>query len=151
MTRDISKYIFYGIILISYLIMQTHLKEMPQLVVLSIATIMISIGSEKVFLFRAFNFVLLMIFTFCLVFQSIYFVWNWINPNRGLTKIDGKMVQLGMDLSGIPIGVLSLIISLIVAIINLNINKKNTLKVERQLAIVTIITSSMIFIYFELI
>jgi hypothetical protein len=131
--------------------MQTHLKEMPQLVVLSIATIMISIGSEKVFLFRAFNFVLLMIFTFCLVFQSIYFVWNWINPNRGLTKIDGKMVQLGMDLSGIPIGVLSLIISLIVAIINLNINKKNTLKVERQLAIVTIITSSMIFIYFELI
>ncbi|AEA42156.1 hypothetical protein [Fluviicola taffensis] len=132
--------------------MQTHLKEMPQLVVISIAIIILILSKlEGSVLFRAFNFILLMIFTYCFVFQSIYLLWNWINPNRGLTELDGKMVHVGMDLSGIPIGLVSLIIAVIVSIINLKNNKGNSIKIERYLAIATIISSSLIFIYFELI
>lgn len=102
-------------------------------------------------LFRAFNFILIMIFTYCFIFQSIYIFWNWINPNRGLIEVNGKMAHVGMDLSGIPIGIVSLIIALIVSIFNFNKNKDNSIKIERHLAIATIISSSLIFIYFELI
>lgn len=150
MIKDVSKYIFYGILMISYLIMQTHLKEMPQLIVISIAIILLILSKLKMnALFRASNFILILIFTYCFVFQSIFLLWNWINPSRGLTEIDGKMVHI-MDLSGIPIGFFSLIIAVIVSIINLKSNKKNSMKIERYLAITTIISSSLLFIYFEL-
>ena len=124
----------------------------PQLVVISVAIILVILSRvEQLVLFRAFHFMLITIFTFCFVFQSMYVVWNWMDPNRGLAEVDGKMVRVGMDISGIPIGAFSLIIAILVALMNLNANKRNAIKVETHLAIATIITSGLVFIYFELI
>jgi hypothetical protein len=152
LNRNISKSILYGILLISFLIIQTRLKEMPQIAVISIAITMVLLNRlEQIVMFRVFNFILLLIFIFCFVFQSIYLLRDWVEPNRGISDVNGKMVHIGMDISGIFVGFFSFIIATIGTVVNLNNNKYQSIKIENYLAIATLISSSLIFIYFELI
>lgn len=144
------RYIFYAIILIAYLIFQTGLKEKPQIWLLTVAGAMILLYHlKRNIIFRFFNLVLITVLMWSFVFQIFYFLWDWINPNRGQIMVDGRMERV-MDMSGLFVGGLSFAIALIFALVNWNINKKKSIQPEYHLAIATFLLSGGIFAYFEL-
>jgi hypothetical protein len=77
-------------------------------------------------------------------------VLDWTDPSRGLVEINGRMVRIGMDMSGVVVGFVCFIIALIFAIAHFVNNSKKSIKPENHLAIATLISSSVIFIYYEL-
>ncbi len=131
--------------------MQANLKEMPQLVVLAIAAVIVVLNHYKLkLIFRLFSSVLLGVFFFSLIFQTYYLILNWADPDRGLVEIEGGMVRVGMDMSGIVVGFVCSLIALIYAISHFVNNKGKTIQPENHLAIATLISSSVVFVYFEL-
>ena len=131
--------------------MQAGLKEIPQLVVLVIAGVIVVLHHYSLkLIFRLFSSVLLGIFFFSLTFQTYYLILDWADPDRGLVEINGRMVRVGMDMSGIFVGFLCLLVALIYTISHFVNNKGKSIEIENHLAIATLIISSIVFVYFEI-
>jgi len=125
---------------------------MPQVIVISIAGLMLLFYHFRlVRFFRALTFILFAIFIYSFVFQTIDLIWVWLHPNWGLIEIDGKLVRTGMDHSGLFIGFISLIISFVSSILHLNLNKNKSTTPEYHLAIGTIVSVAIVFLYLEII
>jgi hypothetical protein len=144
-------YIFYFILLAFFLKMQIHLKVLPQFFIFSLAAIMIlNYHLKFVVIFRVAAFILLFIFGFCFIFQCIYFIWDFYEPNRGLVIINGKKRAL-MDVSGVFVVFFSFIITLVVSIVNLIHSKNKSIASIYHLAIGTVVCTLIVFIYTEII
>lgn len=147
---NLPRYLFYLLLLVFWLMIQTKLKEMPQVAVLLLAIAIVSMNLLKsLTLFRIFHFVLLMILAYSFVFQSVYLLWDLINPNRGWIEVDGEVVR-AMDMSAILVVPLSFIAALILAAVNFNKNRNKSVEPEYHLSIATLVASSIVFAYFEL-
>lgn len=144
-------YIFYFILLSFFLKMQIHLKVLPQFFIISLATFMIlNYHLKMVLMFRFAAFILLFTFGFCFIFQFIYFIWDFLEPNRGLIVINGKKRSV-MDISGVFVVFFSFIISLVVSIVNLIHSKNKSITSTYHLAIGTVVCTLIVLIFTEII
>ena len=144
-------YIFYFILLAFFLKMQIHLKVLPQFFIISLAAFMIlNYHLKLVVMFRVATFILLFIFGFCFIFQFIYFIWDFLEPNRGLIIVNGKKRAV-MDVSSVIVVFFSCIISLVVSIVNLIHSKNKSITSTYHLALGTLVSALIVLGYKELI
>ena len=142
LVKIISKYIFYALLLVSFLLVQADLKETPQYIALVIFFITFSLKllNQKTF-FKIAYFIFMLVLFHAFAFHIVRIIY----PSKSLTES-----HVGMDISGVYVAILSSIIAVILTVINFNNNKNSSLRIEKHLVIATSLSSSVIFIYFEL-
>ncbi|PKR81613.1 hypothetical protein CW751_03560 [Brumimicrobium salinarum] len=124
---------------------------MPQLVVISLAAAMLILYYFKlILLFKVLASVLISIFSYSALFQVIMFLIYWIDPNRGKVEINGEMMGLGMDLTGVFVGAFCFVIASIIGVIHFRSLKNSSLVPEKQLNVASLIICSIVFIATEL-
>jgi hypothetical protein len=149
--KILYNYIFYSILIAFFLKMQIHLKVLPQFFIISLAAFMIlNYHLKMILMFRVAAFILLFIFGFCFIFQFIYFIWDFLEPDRGLIIVNGKKRAV-MDISGVFVVFFSFIISLVVSIVNLIHSKNKSITSTYHLAIGTVVCTLIVLIFTEII
>lgn len=147
-TKDIITILVFAILLVSWVIIQTHLKSTPQIVLVLIGFITFGFSFfNKKIVFKIPFYLILGIIIMCFLFGIILFIMGIFFPNAGKVEINGQLYPTN-PIVQILLG--SVIISIITVLLLLFylFKWKTDIQIERYFVLIfTLLTLMMWGIY----